>query len=88
MSKNMCIYEGEQWVYFRDAETDQLKDYMVQPDEVLDVSLKGYDVFKVKNTETGKIEIFITDVNNEVVVSRENVTAIRDFIEGMKWARM
>ena len=85
---NICIYEGEQWIYFRDTETEQLKDYMIQPDEVLDVSLKGYDVFKVKNTETNKQEIFIVDSNNEVIVQRDSVTAIRDYIEGMKWSRM
>lgn len=85
---NIYIYEGEQWIYFRDAETEQLKDYMVQPDEVLDISLKGYDVFKIKNTETGKQEIFITDSNNEIVVQRDSATAIRDYIEGMKWSRM
>lgn len=83
----MKIYETENYIYFTDGETKQLKDLMVQPDEYLNISLQNYDIYKIQNIKTQQISYVLVDSNDELVSICNKLPEITTIINEIKWQK-
>lgn len=83
----MKIYETENYIYFTDGETNQLKDLMVQPDEYLNISLQNYDIYKIQNIKTQQISYVLVDSNDELVSICNKLPEITTIINEIKWQK-